>query len=81
MRCYLTRCKTRDLTKNRSTWMDRNGVLMAFFHERSVPCLNFLPAFRQLPDTYAPHDTHWNVAGNHLAAREIAAFLVKSGSD
>jgi hypothetical protein len=49
--------------------------LAAFFAERDVPCLDLLPAFRAVPDTYAPRDTHWNVAGNHLAARQIAPWL------
>ena len=53
--------------------------LKAFSCRRSVPCLNLLPAFRAVPDTYAPFDTHWNVAGNHLAAREIAAWLPTQG--
>jgi hypothetical protein len=53
--------------------------LKAFLAERSVPCLDLLPAFRAVPDTYAPFDTHWNVAGNHLAAREIAAWLPTQG--
>jgi SGNH hydrolase-like domain, acetyltransferase AlgX len=51
--------------------------LQAFFAERGVPCLDLLPAFRKVPNTYAPCDTHWNVAGNHLAAREIALWLQK----
>ena len=51
--------------------------LQAFFAQRQVPCLDLLPAFRQEPDTYAPQDTHWNVAGNHLAVRQIAAWLLE----
>jgi hypothetical protein len=49
--------------------------LRVFFAGRGVPCLDLLPAFRAAPHTYAPHDTHWNVAGNHLAARQIALWL------
>jgi len=54
--------------------------LQGFFSERGVRCLDLLPAFRRAPNTYAPCDTHWNVAGNRLAAREIAAWL-KTGSN
>jgi hypothetical protein len=59
--------------------------LTAFFAARHVPCLDLLPALRAAPQTYAPHDTHWNVLGNHLAAHEIAVWLdcaglVKPGS-
>jgi hypothetical protein len=53
--------------------------LALFFKERNVPCLDLLPAFRKVPNTYALCDTHWNVVGNHLAAREIAAWLSALG--
>jgi hypothetical protein len=49
--------------------------LTRFFEERGVSCLDLLPAFKNRPDTYAPRDTHWNVAGNKLAADSIAAWL------
>jgi hypothetical protein len=49
--------------------------LMAFCSTRGVPCLDLLPAFRGVPDTYAPRDTHWNVRGNRLAADALAAWL------
>jgi hypothetical protein len=49
--------------------------LQAFFADLSVPCLDLLPAFHKVPDTYAPYDTHWNVTGNRLAAREIGTWL------
>jgi lysophospholipase L1-like esterase len=52
--------------------------LLEFFAQRGVPCLDLLPAFRTVPDTYAPRDTHWNVRGNHLAARHIAEWLPKA---
>jgi hypothetical protein len=49
--------------------------LAEFCGVRRVACLDLLPAMRSTPDCYAPRDTHWNKAGNHLAAREIAAWL------
>src|SRR5262249_38312875 len=49
--------------------------LRAFCGERGVPCLDLLGAFREVPDTYAPRDTHWNVRGNRLAADRIAEWL------
>jgi hypothetical protein len=49
--------------------------LAGFFRERGVRCLDLLPIFRGVPDTYALRDTHWNVRGNRLAAREIARWL------
>jgi hypothetical protein len=51
------------------------GRLVAFCGEREVPCLDLLPAFRAVPDTYEPRDTHWNVRGNRLAAAELGAWL------
>ncbi len=49
--------------------------LRSFFNERQVPCLDLLPVFPKTPDTYAVHDTHWNVAGNRLAADEMSKWL------
>jgi hypothetical protein len=56
--------------------------LAAFFAERGVPMLDLMPAFARAarerdPDGfYLVNDTHWSVAGNEIAAQEIARFLV-----
>jgi hypothetical protein len=57
-------------------WPQRR--LLAFCAEREVACLDLMPAFAGVPDTYAPHDTHWNVHGNRLAAAELARWLRSS---
>lgn len=48
-----------------------------------VPCLDLLPAFRGAggggKPLYAPRNTHWNVAGNALAAARILEFLLGEG--
>jgi hypothetical protein len=49
--------------------------LRDFFADQGVPCLDLMPAFATEVDTYAPRDTHWNVRGNHLAARRIRQWL------
>lgn len=49
--------------------------LLAFFAQHQVPCLDLLPHFAGVLDAYQPHDTHWNVAGNRLAAARLAAWL------
>ena len=67
----------------RSEQLDLDGPqrrLIAFCENRQVPCLDLLPQLRQLPDSYASCDTHWNVAGNHLAARAMAAWLSRTGA-
>jgi hypothetical protein len=51
--------------------------LRAFFHHREVPCLDLLDAFTQVPDTYAPCDTHWNILGNRLAAEQLRDWLLR----
>ncbi len=64
--------------------LDRDGPqrrLQALFAQRQVRCLDLLPALRQEPATYAPLDTHWNIAGNHLAARQVAAWLLNTESN
>jgi hypothetical protein len=50
--------------------------LRAFFAECDVPCLDLLPTFAGLPDTYAMRDTHWNARGNRLAAGRIREWVV-----
>jgi hypothetical protein len=54
-------------------WPQRR--LVGFCAERDVPCLDLLPAFAAVPNTYAPQDTHWNALGNRLAATELGAWL------
>jgi hypothetical protein len=55
--------------------------LTAFLTARDVPVLDLLPAFARAarerdPDGfYLVNDTHWSVAGNEIAAREIAKFV------
>jgi hypothetical protein len=49
--------------------------LAEFFSERSVPCLDLLPAFSGTTDGYAVRDTHWNEIGNHRAAGAISDWL------
>jgi hypothetical protein len=55
--------------------------LAAFFAERGIPALDLLPAFQRAaresdPDGfYLNSDTHWSVAGNEIAAQEIARFV------
>src|SRR5215831_10867879 len=40
--------------------------LRTFCANHEVPCLDLLPNFEGVPDTYAFRDTHWNVRGNQL---------------
>jgi hypothetical protein len=49
--------------------------LSAWCGGRDVPCLDLLPAFRGVPDTYTPRDTHWNARGNRLAAARLAEWI------
>ena len=49
--------------------------LLRFFEGRGVPCLDLLPAFSGVPETYTQSDTHWNVRGNRLAAKCISDWL------
>jgi hypothetical protein len=49
--------------------------LVGFCAEREVPCLDLMPIYEGVTDTYAPRDTHWNARGNHLAARHISRWL------
>jgi hypothetical protein len=55
-----------------------NRVLAAELSNEGIPVLDLLPVFEQearQTRLYKPRDTHWNIAGNRLAASAIADFL------
>jgi hypothetical protein len=55
-----------------------NRLLDAGLESAHIAHLDLLPRMLEAARTtalYKPNDTHWNIAGNALAAREIAAFL------
>ncbi len=55
-----------------------NRLLGEALDADQIPHLDLLPVMRQAARNealYKPNDTHWNIAGNALASREIAAFL------
>lgn len=55
-----------------------NRLLTVALEAEGIPVLDLLPVFRAAASRerlYKPQDTHWNIAGNRLAASAIAAFL------
>jgi len=53
--------------------------LLAFCREQNLRCLDLLPVLEAAPGrVYGVRNTHWNLAGNRLAAEAMAEFL--SGS-
>lgn len=53
-------------------------LLTSYCLERGIPCLDLLPVFRAMGasrDLYLVRGTHYNEAGNELAAVTIAGFL------
>jgi hypothetical protein len=51
--------------------------------KRGIDFIDLLPAFRDAASRkrlYKPRDTHWNIAGNRLAARNLANALLESTS-
>ncbi len=55
-------------------------VLRAYCAERKIPCLDLLPIFRSEgkdAELYALRDSHYNPAGQKLAAASISEFLYK----
>jgi len=57
-------------------------VLRVSLEDRGVPVLDLLPKFRaqeEKEQLYVPRDTHWNEAGNALAARQMFAFVAARG--
>jgi len=59
-----------------------NRILGQRLDALDIPFLDLHPAFAAAAPTqhlYKPLDTHWNIAGNRLAAEQIAGFLVERG--
>lgn len=60
-----------------------NRVLGRMLSERGIPTLDLLEpiqqAYREGQRLYFPEDRHWNAAGHHLGARELAGFLEREG--
>jgi len=64
--------------------LDRHGLrerLAAFCEANAIPCLDVWPALRAVPpmedgDRHLYHlrDSHWNVRGNEVAGKALAAF-------
>ncbi|MBI4476562.1 MAG: hypothetical protein HY654_05270 [Acidobacteria bacterium] len=55
-----------------------NRLLADELTRHGIRYLDLLPVFEQegrRTRLYKPHDTHWNIAGNKLAASQIAAFV------
>lgn len=58
-----------------------NRLLAVELSKEGIPFLDVLPVFEQEgrhTRLYKPRDTHWNLAGNRLAAATIARFLCES---
>jgi hypothetical protein len=49
--------------------------LRGFCADRGVACLDLLPVLAEIPDAYAPCDTHWSVRGNRAAAECLGQWL------
>lgn len=55
-----------------------NRVLTAGLSELGIPVLDLWPSYEEASAStvlYKPRDTHWNIAGNRLAAEVIAGHL------
>lgn len=55
-----------------------NRALVSELKERKIECLDLVPAFSSRGMStvlYKPNDSHWNIAGNKLAAELIASGL------
>jgi lysophospholipase L1-like esterase len=63
-------------------YLQPNRILAERLDGRGISFLDLFPAFSEAARTerlYKPLDTHWNIAGNRLAAEQIADFLVAQG--
>jgi hypothetical protein len=65
-------------TRDRFDFHLPNRLLAMALAKEGIPFLDLLPAFAEAGQhtrLYKPRDTHWNLAGNRLAAATIAGFL------
>lgn len=68
--------------ERRMDYLLPNRVLAERLEGSGIPILDLYAAFAAAAKSerlYKPLDTHWNLAGNRLAAAEIASFLVRAG--
>lgn len=58
-----------------------NRLIKNFADEHGIAVLDLTPIFRAHADEqlYFPKDTHWNVAGNRLAAQAMSDYLLTNG--
>jgi lysophospholipase L1-like esterase len=55
-----------------------NNLIVNFCREHNINCLDLLGPFQEqgkIARLYTLHDTHWNEAGNRLAAEKIFEYL------
>jgi hypothetical protein len=56
-----------------------NRVVLAHLAELGVPAVDLTPGFRAAAadgQLYIPRNTHWNAAGNQLAATQLFDYLL-----
>ena len=65
--------------ESRMDYLQPNRMLAERLDHGGIPFLDLYPAFAEAARTqrlYKPLDSHWNIAGNRLAAERITDFLV-----
>lgn len=58
-----------------------NRILMDQLGQKRIAAIDLLSVFRQVGgqlQLYKPNDTHWNLAGNRLAANQLFLFLQRN---
>ena len=74
-----------DLAKMARNRLAQNELMERFCEESHIPLLDLTPVFQQKIESgrnlYFSDDSHWNAAGQEVAARELAKFLRDRGLD
>ena len=72
-----------DLAKMARNRLAQNELMQHFCEETHIPLLDLTPVFQQKIESgrnlYFPDDSHWNAAGQEVAADELAKFLRQQG--
>jgi hypothetical protein len=71
--------KRAKLTPDQVDMLQPNQMLQREFAASGIPYVDLLPALAAKKENlYKPRNTHWNIAGNLLAARTIAPKVIEA---
>jgi hypothetical protein len=74
--------RARQSSRDQFDFTQPNRLLAAALTDAGVSFVDLLPALVEQGRSsrlYKPQDTHWNIAGNRVAAQALAVYLRRAG--